>query len=1562
MDIHLRLQVVPDDGVPMSADVTVNLEISHTVQALVDAVLGVFGAGTGPGIRWHLSRAGEGGLLDPTASVADVGLVSGETLVVSARPPTSGSTSRSVQGLVAGPELVVRSGPDVGSRVALGQGSMWLGRDAGCWFTLRDPNVAREHVRLESVGPEDNGNDSVATGLRPDTAFPRFRVFPAAEAPVEIDGERIGPGATFGVGQLLRMGASTLALHGASRPSRRHRRDAEDVNFGDIGFHRTPYYPTPVPEVTFEPLNEVPEKPESNPFAYLALMMPLLFGIGMALLLGQPRFLVFAVFSPLAVVASFFDRRRSGRRRRGQSFERYERRAKERKAELRRALALERQRRFLGAPDLAALAARARDRTVELWVRDRDAPDVLQLRLGLGDTEPQLVVKPETRGDEVLRDELAEELAALVVMPDVPVTVDLVEVGVLGLVGRGIDTSELAASLVVQACCLHSPEDLIVVAAVAPERDMGAWLQWLPHQRSPNSPLAGAHRATTRSGVEDLVKELLVVAQDRLSGTDRKVDRRWPRLLVTIDRSLDPDPALVSRLLDVAPGAGMTVLWLTASLDRVPRQAPVVVHCSRLLSPSSSTLVFSDPNTDEQSLEIDRLSTPQAVVIAQSLAPLRDASSATATSAVPRLVTLHHALGVDEIDGNWVAAQWAVDRGYHLPTPIGLTANGPLVLDLVEHGPHGLIGGTSGAGKSELVMSLVAGLMALNRPDRVNFLFIDYKGGASSAAFVDAPHTVGCVTNLDAMLARRALVSLGAELNRRMDLLQGKAKDLAEMLANHPNEAPPSLVIVIDEFATLVKEVPEFVAGVVDLAQRGRSLGIHLLLATQRPSGAVNENILANTNLRISLRMLDSGESMSVIGTADAAAIPTPLKGRGYARLGPGELVPFQTAWSGAPLVTSSGPEPVGISPLGAAPRRPDAADVGGDGAPSVDTQVDRLLASVEVAAARSGFGRGPSPWLDELPEQLSLDALRRQYTSPSASAIASGQVRPLPRRRGLVVEVGLVDDPQAQAQYPAVVDFEAAGGLIILGAGGSGKTTALQTLAVAAAIDDAASHRSVVDPVAASQRRPGARNGAGGGAGSGDGNKSGGGLTMFGLDFASRRLTSLAALPQCAAMATGDDLEAVTRVIVVLENELARRRSLNAAAGRSGDEAPWFDPILLLIDDYGGLGQTFQGAGVSTALYPWLDRLNQVIVDGRQVGVHTALTANRRGAIRSGVMSAISERYVLRQSEATAYGDLGISPSLVGDVELPPGRCFVAGQMLAQLAIVDSSGQSTPGGRPSGTADGDDQQRTIRNVATELGVGIQPGLRTEALPREVVFEAPTVLRAPSPGAGRLGGVRLGLADLTNDVVELDLSTSDLTILGDPRSGRSTALATMAAELGAAGLEVWTMGPAHSPLAGVAVARCLFGPLADLVVAIKELSAALTDRPEGSPTPVLLVDDVDLLEDPSLDGPMGALLGSGLRWVAATTSLRGYSTSPLVQAMKKARSLLYLQPPSGREVQEVSGAPTMVRPGLAMPPGRGILVANRQPLAIQVANHFARRSDSVAPTDAPVATLLGTRA
>ena len=181
-------------------------------------------------------------------------------------------------------------------------------------------------------------------------------------------------------------------------------------------------------------------------------------------------------------------------------------------------------------------------------------------------------------------------------------------------------------------------------------------------------------------------------------------------------------------------------------------------------------------------------------------------------------------------------------------------------------------------------------------PDRVTFLFVDYKGGSAFAECVRLPHAVGLVTDLTPHLVRRALTSLRAELHHREDLLHRKgAKDLLELEKRGDPDTPPALVLIIDEFAALVGEVPEFVDGVVDIAQRGRSLGIHLIMATQRPAGVIRDNLRANTNLRIALRMADESDSLDVVGEKDAGALRPSIPGRAIAKTGPGRLEQFQS-------------------------------------------------------------------------------------------------------------------------------------------------------------------------------------------------------------------------------------------------------------------------------------------------------------------------------------------------------------------------------------------------------------------------------------------------------------------------------------------------------------------------------------------------------------------------------------------------------------------------------------------------------------------------------------------
>ena len=1016
-------------------------------------------------------------------------------------------------------------------------------------------------------------------------------------------------------------------------------------------------------------------------------------------------------------------------------------------------------------------------------------------------------------------------------LEDVPVIADLIADPVVGLHGDRPTVDAVAAGLVAQAATWHSPDDLIAVAA-APGL---TWAKWLPHTRSIVSPLPGGHTADAAS-VGSLLGRLVELAERR---AERGADQlAWPRFLVVIDAATDPDPVRVSRLLDLAPTAGVSVLWLCGSLSEVPRQATRVLDVRR--SPSGAVRGrwwSTDPSVDENRVEVDHLAAERADGWARALAPVRDASSSTRTTAIPRVVSLFEALEVGRPTPEWVMQRWS-SAGPGLSVPIGVGADGIIRVDLVEHGPHALIGGTSGSGKSELLQSFVVGLAAGHPPSRLNVLVIDYKGGAAGQVLERLPHTVGVVTNLSPTLAHRALVSLRSELERRMALFRGRAKDLPEFREVAPGEAPPALVILVDEFATLVREIPDFVSGLVDIAQRGRSLGIHLVLATQRPSGAVDENILANTNVRIALRVLDRSESTSIVGVPDAVDVPVPLRGRGIVRLGAVEE--FQAAFAGAPVCSEGERPPVSVvrfDRTDVSPRHPVVSA-------SAQTQLDAVIDAVVGAAVAVASPPPRRPWCEELPDRVSIAEVidRLRAADPAGPAFVDP---------GRWVAIGLADRPERQEQGPAVLDLVESGGLLVFGSGGSGRSTVLGSIATSLQL--ANSGRQVV---------------------------------VVGFDFHGRGLSGLAELPVVAGVATVDAPERISRMLTLLASE-TRRRATTPSSG---------DPRIVVIVD--GLPDDVHD--------PRVDELVRIALDGRSVGVHLVLAVENRSAVPSRLLGSVAGRLVLRQADPGAASDHGVGADLSA---LPPGRGVLGGSTMVQVADAPAS------------------------VVEELARRDRPA-PDQWCARLTGVPLPVRARVERP-SGDLTSVPIGVMDVSGAVAAVDLTWSDLTICGAPRSGRSTALSVVVHHLGAA-FDTTVVGPASSPL------RCWAGcPGVDVAVgaeaprALDDLERRARDRDRASPL-LLVVDDADDFESVALERLVGV---DNVRLVVGLEqrSMSGFTVSPVVQAARRARRLLVLGPDDPVEFLQATGVRLAIRDGVEMVPGRGVLLVDRVPSLVQVA-------------------------
>lgn len=1470
----------PDEASHEGVDLVVVAEPDHDVGELVDAVAIEVGCVPHDG-RLHVVRTGA--TARASTPLASLDLCSGDAVVIGPAvercPPPRTPPARTLV-------LDVVAGPESGRSIVLRTGATTIGRSRRADVTLADPTISR---RQATVIVSAEGVVSVVAERDASNAT-------AIDATTLAGGQR----GELEQGRRLSIGGTDLVLRVVDRP------EPTRPCGGAVEFHRTPYRPAVVDPIDVAEVGPIPSRPEPRRLQLIAVIAPLIAGIGMFAIVGQAQFLLFTLISPVVLIGTAIDDRRTGRRSHADAVVAFRSMLSDRRAEFGRLAEAERIARHRASPDLATLIRRARHRSVDLWARGRTAPDFLQLRVGRGEVCAGWAIELERGGDDDYRAEAIAALDAADRIDDVPITVDLAA-GVVGIHGHPGLVAATAASLLVQIATLHSPDDVTVVAAVSPDRDLD-WMKWLPHLRSATSPVRGDHVATDASDADALVESLLEVASFRTAGR-HDAQRCWPMVVAVLDASLGADPSAVSRLLDLAPAASIAVLWLADDVAAVPRHARMVLQVEYDTGARSVGRLWStDTDTPERRVDLEQLRADVAEHAARALAPVRDASAASRTSSIPRIAPLFDVLGGDATDAGLIAARWV--RGMHdpaLPFAIGLDAHGPLDLDLVADGPHTLIGGTSGAGKSELLQSMVASLAAAHSPERLNFLFVDYKGGASSQVFQRLPHTVGYVTNLSADLALRALTSLRAELNRRMALLEGRAKDLAELLERRADDAPPSLVIVVDEFATLAQEVPDFVAGIVDIAQRGRSLGIHLVLATQRPSGSVNENILANTNLRISLRMLDRAESTSILGCSDAADIPVPLRGRGLVRLGPGRLVEFQSAFAGAPSEVIAQRAAVAVARF---VRPHDRPSVGASAFETGPTQLDVVLDGIVEANEGLALSSPRRPWCDVLPPVVTVDEL---WDDERVAA-----VRAEPGRH---VVVGLLDAPETQQQHAAVVDLEATGGLLVVGAGGSGKTSLLRALAVAA---DRASRGA-------------------------DGHdEMHGEVATFALDGAGRGLVGLAHLPTVVGVATGDDLETVTRQLLVLGVELDRRRAVLAAAGTESLSAMRacghedLGRISVLIDGFDALAaQLFDVAGpLGTGGEAWADLLQRIVVDGRQVGIHTVIATSRRAAVPARLQSAIGARLVLRHADPQAYAEFGIRPDRATALDTV-GRALLDG-VTVQLAVVSSD--PSPTGQHAAIA---------HQAASAAPCRRSIALRTCPLPDDL---APADLSA-DVAAGDAAGVAtsvFGRADVDGRPATVDVEWSHIAIVGPPRSGRTTALAAVVAGL-APDERVVAVGPLASPLGRLAavasrVDEAGFGS-PEVIAATLDRVANLATVADAGQRFIIAVDDLDALDDPMLGSLWSRLVATGrVRLVAAvdTRSMTGYAADPAITELRRARRMLVLQPDDPNEFLQLTGVKLPARPGLRWRAGRGVLLVDRVPSIVQVANVSATTADVVA--------------
>ncbi|MBY5161296.1 FtsK/SpoIIIE domain-containing protein [Salsipaludibacter albus] len=1068
-------------------------------------------------------------------------------------------------------------------------------------------------------------------------------------------------------GDEIRIGDTTLFVEQAEAA-------LGDVLGPSVEFNRPPRIQRPLPQARIE-LPAPPEKPGKQRLPMAAALAPLAMGgimwaFGMGILT-----MVFFALSPLMVMGSFWDAKRSGRADYAERLEVFEEDRDRAVAAIESAQDTEVEARFAASPAVNQLDDHVRDLSPRLWEREPGDPDFLQVRLGLAPQPARIDIALPTSGGRELREELAAIPRRYADLPPVPVAVGLARTGSIGVSGPDPFASHAARSIVAQVTALHSPSEVVVCALLSePRRADWEWLTWLPHTRAPLSPIGVNHLAATVDDALALLKDLGTTIEQRI-GDDR--DSRdvvtTPHVVVVVDDDLPLERARLTGLLEVGPRAGIHVVWVASSGRRIPKTCGAVVNIAP--GGANARIAEVDEARTFDDVPVELFDRAAAQRLARDLAPIVDVSSRQSRDVgLPGRASLVDLLGgPDLLDRPGVVrARWGESQpGGGLRGAVGAGAGGVFSIDLRHDGPHGLVAGTTGAGKSEFLQSLLVALAATHSPDKVNFLLVDYKGGAAFKDVTHLPHTVGLVTDLTQALVRRALTSLRAELHRREHLLnEANAKDQLQMEKERHPLTPPSLVIVVDEFAALATEVPEFVDGVVDVAQRGRSLGLHLLLATQRPAGVITPNIRANTNLKVALRVASEDESTDVLDSPVAATIDRSTPGRGVARLGPSELISFQAGYVGG----HTGAEDterveLEVASVGFGTVRPWPDPTRATDTDTGPTDLERLVTTITTAFRDTGSPVPRRPWLDPLAEHYDLLRLPR-----------TGRDDRLP--------IGVRDDPASQSQQVAAFHPDRDGSMLVYGVGGSGKTAALRTIATAACLTD--------------DDHP---------------------VGILGIDAAGRGLEMLSPLPQVGSLVTGDDHERVTRMLgdlAELVEERGERFMRHQAASlaeyrRNSGEA--MQRILVLVDGF----ETFVQAWERIDRGQWLDLLLRLVGDGRGVGVHFVLTGTRRNSFPMMLTSTVGRRLVLRLATLDEYLNLGVDADLV-DGDEPAGRA-VDGEHVVQVALagddLTTAGQAT----------------TLRRLgATLQRRGARPGPEVRVLGDTVALA-----EVATNGTGRLG-------------------------------------------------------------------------------------------------------------------------------------------------------------------------------------------------------------------------------
>jgi S-DNA-T family DNA segregation ATPase FtsK/SpoIIIE len=774
-----------------------------------------------------------------------------------------------------------------------------------------------------------------------------------------------------------------------------------------------------------------------------------------------------------------------------------------------------------------------------------------------------------------------------------PVCVPLTTCGSAGIIGSRPSALALMRSMVMDIAVHHSYDEVKIVV-IFPESEFAEWdcLRWLPHVWDENR--ITRYMAKDKVAVRSMFAQLLEVFKQRESAIRNHIgnvsEATLPQYVFLIaDQSLVLNEQLVPYIVHSRKDLGISSVFLFDRIENLPKDCGMMIH----IAEADGKIINMNHSEFTDTFTADLTNTQEMDSFCRSLAPVR-LKKLLDEYMLPQVVSFLEMYGVDQVEGLNIEKRWSASEPYlGLKAPIGMGTNGQIV-DLLlgesarDHGVHGLVAGTTRSGKSEFLQTLILSLAVNYLPSDVAFVLVDYKGGAMANAFRGLPHLAGIITNLGGNQTERALASINSEIKRRQMLFEQAGVDTIvkyqKKFRNGQIKDPiPHLLIIVDEFAELKTEKPEFISKMVSAARVGGSLGIKLILATQKPTGVVDEQIKSNAGYSVCLKVQTAGDSKEMLDRPDASLINLP--GRAYLKAGTDFVFElFQSAWSGADYTKNgkSGNEEICEVGLNGIRYRLNV-DIFKPEYHESQTQLLVISDYIQKLSEIKGVQATNSIWLPPLPESITLEELEVKNSS--------GERLPI---------IGLVDDPPKQAQYPLSVNFLKDGHLAIYGGPTSGKTTLLQTLIVSIAR-----------------------------------NYSPDEFVMYILDFGTRTMNMFEGMPSVGGVAMMDEEDKIKNLFKYLTREINQRKRLFSEADvssiqsyreSSGETIP---AIVLIIDNFSSLLEIYPDTE---------DPLIQITRDGGNLGIFIVLTANTQSSVKYKVAGNIRAAIALQMVDKSDY------------------------------------------------------------------------------------------------------------------------------------------------------------------------------------------------------------------------------------------------------------------------------------------------------------------------------------